>query len=544
MADIKVKLIFDDEDNTTFEYDRISGLKSLSLNTEAKVDTNIDYSVKSNSGQIDAIDLNRPSGYIDNIMKDWVYKELNSSNLSNNFSNGGIFYNSSDEYFYLSNHNFNKYSIYKTKDFNLFESITNNAGTTALDNIILFDNTIVATGKINANNETKYGYIYLDSSNNIVNKQFGDMFTGDYSPNGQQYTPCLKIANNKLFMCIGDYYEFKYGYLDSADGEFHEINIPFPYSMSQHRYLYDVIYYSGKYIFLTRYGILTSTDLINFNLEKELIQDSGYYNGSIIIIGSTYFITYKGYIYRGKDFNNLVKTTLQAEKIYKFDDIYILETQDLDNLYYTSDFNNEYKISMSFSTQSFNSPNISTHLSYDGKNFRLLSSDIFSNYSYLVSSPDITKKLHMYNSLYDFLLKKVSYNNIYCYVNLDGNILMNMINNGKINYDVDTKQFILQLQSPLTLLQGNKYKKQIDKDNIDNGFSAFDLITEITNLSTIIINQEFYIDDITKEYMKSVIIKYPYLEEDTIWNQLDKLCVLCQLSIYPANNKIIIERWV
>lgn len=158
---------------------------------------------------------------------------------------------------------------------------------------------------------------------------------------------------------------------------------------------------------------------------------------------------------------------------------------------------------------------------------------------------DISKSLdEKYDSIYTFLLFKIKYSHINIEISLDGTVVSILINNGKIQYNNNLKEFNINIQNSLILLQNKKYKKQLDKYNINNNFSAFDLITELINISTNIIEQEFFIDDATKQYMQNVIIKYPYLEEDTIWNQLDKLCVLCQLSIYPANNKIIIERWV
>lgn len=162
-----------------------------------------------------------------------------------------------------------------------------------------------------------------------------------------------------------------------------------------------------------------------------------------------------------------------------------------------------------------------------------------------LSAIDISPSLNSkYDSLYNFLLQKVSYNEIKINVILDDKLIAHFVNNGRINYNTNTKTFKVSYQSNLVKLQNGKFKLQLDKDNINVGYSANDLYTILKSKSEPIIGQEFYIDNFTLNYLKNIIIKYPYLEESTLWEQWNKLCVLAQLSIYPKDNKIYVKRWI
>lgn len=156
-------------------------------------------------------------------------------------------------------------------------------------------------------------------------------------------------------------------------------------------------------------------------------------------------------------------------------------------------------------------------------------------------SPSTNSK---YTSLYDFLLKKIEYNEIKINIILDNKNIAHFVNNGRIDYNTNTKSFSVNYQSNLVKLQNGKFKLQLDKDNINVGYSANDLYTILKSKSEPIIGQEFYIDNFTSNYLKNIIIKYPYLEESTLWEQWNKLCVLAQLSIYPKDNKIYVKRWI
>lgn len=156
-------------------------------------------------------------------------------------------------------------------------------------------------------------------------------------------------------------------------------------------------------------------------------------------------------------------------------------------------------------------------------------------------SPSTNSK---YTSLYDFLLKKIEYNEIKINIILDNKNIAHFVNNGRIDYNTNTKSFSVNYQSNLVKLQNGKFKLQLDKDNINVGYSANDLYTILKLKSEPIIGQEFYIDNFTSNYLKNIIIKYPYLEESTLWEQWNKLCVLAQLSIYPKDNKIYVKRWI
>lgn len=162
-----------------------------------------------------------------------------------------------------------------------------------------------------------------------------------------------------------------------------------------------------------------------------------------------------------------------------------------------------------------------------------------------LSAIDISPSLNSkYDSLYNFLLQKVSYNEIKINIALEYNIIARFVNNGRINYNTNTKTFKVNCQSNLVKLQYRNFKLQIDKENINAGYTAGDIYTLLKSKSEPIIGQQFYIDSETMDYLNSIIIAYPYLEETTLWEQWNKLCTLAQLSIYPKGNKIYVKRWI
>lgn len=162
-----------------------------------------------------------------------------------------------------------------------------------------------------------------------------------------------------------------------------------------------------------------------------------------------------------------------------------------------------------------------------------------------LSAIDISPSLNSkYDSLYNFLLQKVAYNEIKINVILDDKLIAHFVNNGRINYNTNTKTFNVSYQSNLVKLQDRNFKFQIDKGNINAGYTAKDIYTLLKSKSEPIIGQEFYIDSETMNYLDSIVIAYPYLEETTLWEQWNKLCILAQLSIYPKDNKIYVKRWI
>lgn len=162
-----------------------------------------------------------------------------------------------------------------------------------------------------------------------------------------------------------------------------------------------------------------------------------------------------------------------------------------------------------------------------------------------LSAIDISPSLNSkYDSLYNFLLQKVAYNEIKINVILDDKLIAHFVNNGRINYNTNTKTFKVNYQSNLVKLQDRKFKFQIDKGNINAGYTARDIYSKLKSASEPIIGQEFYLDYETMKYLDSIVISYPYLEETTLWEQWNKLCILAQLSIYPKDNKIYVKRWI
>lgn len=162
-----------------------------------------------------------------------------------------------------------------------------------------------------------------------------------------------------------------------------------------------------------------------------------------------------------------------------------------------------------------------------------------------LSAIDISPSLNSkYDSLYNFLLQKVSYNEIKINVILDDKLIAHFVNNGRINYNTNTKTFKVSYQSNLVKLQDMNFKYKIIKENINAGYTAMDIYSKLKSASEPIIGQEFYLDYETMNYLNSIVIAYPYLEETTLWEQWNKLCILAQLSIYPKDNKIYVKRWI
>lgn len=145
--------------------------------------------------------------------------------------------------------------------------------------------------------------------------------------------------------------------------------------------------------------------------------------------------------------------------------------------------------------------------------------------------------------LYNFLISKPKYDKIYVSVILDGKSLGTFINSGKIEYDNDTQMINLNFQNNIVLLQNKTYKMQIDKSNVGST-TLLDLLNQLITLASGLIGQEFEIDSATQTYLGSVNVQYPYLEEASVWEQLNKVCVAGQLVIYPSGIKIKVERWV
>ena len=146
-------------------------------------------------------------------------------------------------------------------------------------------------------------------------------------------------------------------------------------------------------------------------------------------------------------------------------------------------------------------------------------------------------------ALYNFLITKPKYDKISISINLDGLDLGFFVNNGKIEYDNDTQQINLNFQNNIVLLQNKKYKLQIDKNKIGST-TLLDILNQLITLASGLIGQEFEINSATQTYLGSVNVQYPYLEEASVWEQLNKVCVAGQLSIYPSGTKIKVERWV
>lgn len=538
MSNIKVKIRFDDTNNTTFEYDRIKGFNSLNILNESKTDVNIDYSVKSSTGTFNATDISS-----------FGLATLNSNSV--NFNNSDCFsdicYNDVDNYFYFSN-NFDgeHYIINRTKDFINFEH-PQPTTTSKFDinntRIAKFGNSI-AISMVEGNS---FGAMIYDSlnnswtSNNFVQNAVNVKFIGFF------------VINNYLFSSISTNSRIYNYYSEYNNGSISLISY---LSNIQDCIVYDGLYLNNTYYLLTSNGIYSGSDLKNLSLFNSSIKinTSTTKNASIKYFNETFIFTNgTNKLYYSKDLSDLKTIEIKEyndnyiSKLMIFNDCIILMPNKITNILYTKDLKKFYPIYIN----NYESYNAEYNL------FGCSSSDtqivfVTGDFSYpetisksiIFNTSSLNTSITPYMSLYQYLLSKPKYKNIYIDVLLDNKSISNFINNGSIQYDTESKTFSIGIQNNIVMLQNKKFKKQIDTANINNNYSAYDLYTELSSIASEIIGQNFEIDNETKTYMQNMIISYPYLEEDTIWEQLNKLCVLCQLSIYPKNNKIIVQRWV
>jgi hypothetical protein len=207
------------------------------------------------------------------------------------------------------------------------------------------------------------------------------------------------------------------------------------------------------------------------------------------------------------------------------------------NIYYTNNFSSISKFKSKGSGLAFNNY-------YASKNVMVFVYNNGNNYSVGYTDKLVdTNRINTINSLYDWLLTKPEYSEITINATLDGTTIGNFVNNGKIQYDNDEQEFSLDIQNSLTTLQNKTYKKYFDSGNVGE-ISLFDVLNEIVLLFDNPNWDSTKISQSTKTYLEGVKVKYPYIEENSIWEQLNKICEVGQLVIYPSGTKINIERWV
>lgn len=541
MADLKVKLQFNDEDATSFEYDKLNGLKSFSFLNESKTDDeSIDYSVKSNTGSLSAVDIAKSKGYTSEFLESLSVIDVEKTTSSlNKFR--GICYSEEDDTFYITNFGTTSYPIYKTNDFSKFSVVQlpyENFRSIYVDGIIKFKNHIVCTGWIYYNNAYVLGYMYYDGTTINYSIVGTKTFTSQ-PPLGGYVTRCLKIVDGKLFIAMGHYsYDMVNFYIDDLGGEVHTVSIPFSYTAT-YKYFLDVLYSDNKYIFLSNYGVFETEDLSNFKSLYSLTAGLYVNKGSLIKHnGYYYFTNWERGIYKTLDFKNFsfVKMSIPSGiiNIKKIDDVFLLISGS--KVYYSNDLVSVKEI------------NTGTFYEFSGiavspKYIAISTASSNFSDSYILHSQEKLKKLVMYNSLYDYLITKPKYNRITVDCTLDGKTLGSFINSGKIGYNNDARMIDLNFQNNIVLLQNKKYKLQIDKSKIDST-NLFEMLSELVSVAGGLIGQEFEINSDTQTYLESVNVQYPYLEEASVWEQLNKICVVGQLVIYPSGTKIKVERWV
>ena len=541
MADLKVTLQFNDENATSFTYDKLNGLKSLSFLNESKTnDEDIDYSVKSNTGSFSAIDIVKSTGYINEFFNTFEMKTI-EEDVSSSANFRGMCYNEEDDMFYIANFGYGyAYSpIYKTNDFKTFlvQELPSHPEMN-IDGIIKFQGHIVCTGWIYNNGYYSLGYVtYNGSTLNyyIVGE------TTQSAVTSQLVTRCLKIENGKLFISMGDYnYEMVNFYIDSLGGEIHKITIPFSYTPT-YKFFLDVLYSDNKYIFLSNYGVFETVDFSSYTSLYSSIAGVYIYRGSLIHHNGFYYFTdWEKGIYKTVDFESFEFVKMPTNggiiNISKLDNLFLLITNN-NEVYYSSDLKSATKSNIRI---------YSTFVSFaTSPKYVAISTSASGGFydSYITYSQEKKTELFLYDSLYNYLRTKPKYDKIYIGINLDGKPLGSFINSGKIEYDNNTRELNLNFQNNIVLLQNKKYKMQIDKYKIGST-TLLDILNQLITLASGLIGQEFEIDSATQTYLGSVNVQYPYLEEASVWEQLNKVCVAGQLSIYPSGIKIKVERWV
>lgn len=540
MAKLKVKLTFNDVGNTNFEYDRVNGLSSLNIENESKTDVGIDYSIKSNSGTFSAKDI-VPYGLV-NLENNFI----NFNNSTDGFCD--VCYNEDDEYFYFANNrNNDHYIINRTKDF------------------INYDHTQPISSKINIQNQriVKFGENLAIAS--IEDKDFY-VLTYNPSNNKWQVNGMVSggqtnvkffgffVVNNMLISSIKtDSGIFNYRSTYNSDN-FSLSNSMSALSNLKNNIIYDGCYIEDTYYLLTNNGIYVSSDFVNFTLANSNINIDIYTTKNATIkYFNNMFVVSNGSdcIYFGNDITSLQVKQINElsgntiSKLLQFKDTLIIVPNFISNIIYTKDFNN-FNIMYIKNIDNFSNYTFFGS-AYNNQSIVFVTGDFSYNdnikntiISYIYN---FDTNITPYLSIYDYLISKPKYSNIEIEVSLDNNVLNKFTNNGKISYDNDSKEFSLNIQNNLVLLQNKKYKVQIDKTKI-GVTNAWQLFEPLITFASGIIGQEFYVDDATKTYMESVNIEFPYLEETSVWEQLDKFCKLCQLCIYPRNNQIIVKRWV
>lgn len=107
-----------------------------------------------------------------------------------------------------------------------------------------------------------------------------------------------------------------------------------------------------------------------------------------------------------------------------------------------------------------------------------------------------------------------------------------------IDYDAMTKIVSLSLTDRLEQMQEVQVEGLPFDKRLDGYKSPLNIIYD--HLQSLSKNWGFtefkYLDDSTKKVLKDVIINYRYLENGSLWQQWEKLCVASQCHIYKNNS--------
>ena len=112
------------------------------------------------------------------------------------------------------------------------------------------------------------------------------------------------------------------------------------------------------------------------------------------------------------------------------------------------------------------------------------------------------------------------------------------------DYDTDNRTLSISLTDRLESLSEYNYRVTVNPKNlIEYKKTFFDIATELLDLAVGYTKSKGYIIDlITKLRLKSKSVYY-YLEEGSVWQQLTKLCVACQLHIYTSEEGYIVCKY-
>lgn len=136
------------------------------------------------------------------------------------------------------------------------------------------------------------------------------------------------------------------------------------------------------------------------------------------------------------------------------------------------------------------------------------------------------------NSVFGIINQGESVENLPITVYIDGKVGGTYLSQSVWDYNVFTKVVSINTSDRLVKLQDTQYTLKYNGEPK----TALDIVNELISNSS---DFNFEIEPETREFLESVNIEYPYLQQDSLWNQWNKVCQLCQLVVYSLTNGVI-----